>query len=51
MVSTETPPSTTTPVGVPDGHADAQTPEAKTDGDTTQQTDQSQGTNGGAPGK
>ncbi len=50
-VASPTPASTTTPVGVPDGHANAQTPQAMTDGDTVQQRDQSQGTNGGAPGK
>ena len=50
-VASPTPATTTTPVGVPDGHANAQTPEAKTDGDNTQQTDKSQGTLGGAPGK
>lgn len=50
-VASPTPASTTTPVGVPDGHANAQTPQAATDGDGVQQTDKSQGTNGGAPGK
>ena len=50
-VASPTPATTTTPVGVPDGNANAQTPEAKTDGDNTQQTDRSQGTHGGAPGK
>ncbi len=50
-VASPTPPSATTPVGVPEAGANAQTPEAKTDGDNTQQTDKSQGTMGGAPGK